>query len=453
LLISPDLLFDVGFQLSFLSVASMLLFADSIAGSMKCLPASLRSSLGASLSAQILPLPAAVHAFHVLPLAAPLANLIVVPLLAVVLWLTFLTVVAGAVSTGLAAISGHALAFAVYAIRAVAQGVSSMHGSRLTLASPALPAIAAYAAAAWMLWSAFKRTNLKRGLLAILLFVAAGALWQPFHRPAELVFLDVGAGDSAFVCTTGGSTLLIDGGDRIDRNGRERVVVPYLQSNRVARLDALVASHSDRDHTAGLCAVLENFEVGTLFLAGGNPADEAEKPLLGLCARYKVPVRRLVRGDTVNLAGGKLITLYPGPEGPVGEGINNRSLVVRLEWAGPSVLFPGDIQAEAESSVAATDCRADLLKVPHHGSNTSSTEPFIQAVAPKDCIVSTGLLRGRPLAREEILSRYDAHDIGIWRTDYLGGIRLTLDKTGYRLEGARPARGYPVPLAPGRKKQ
>lgn len=445
LLTNPDLLLDVGFQLSFLSIASILLYADPLAESLTRVPRFLQGSMGATLSAQLLPLPFAVHAFHTLPLAAPLANLAVVPLLAAVLWLTFLTVACGLLPGDVATLFGHALALPVYLIRAIAQGIASLPGGRLTLVSPTLPVMGLYLAAAAALWAALKQPSTRRSALAAGLFIVAAVFWHPSTRSAEIVFLDVGAGDSSFVRTSGGTTLLIDGGDRLDRNGRERVVLPYLQSNRVRRLDYVIASHSDADHLTGLLAVVENVEVGAALLARNDGPNEAEKPFLDLCSRRNVPIYRLARGDTVKLAGGRLEALYPGPEGAVGPGTNNQSLVLRLEWSGPSVLFAGDIEAEAEGALADTDCRADILKVPHHGSATSSTAPFIDAVAPRQCVVSTGLLRGRPLAKEAVLERYTARNIGIWRTDHLGGIRVTPQDGGYRMQGTRRARGYPVP--------
>jgi competence protein ComEC len=284
---------------------------------------------------------------------------------------------------------------------------------------------------------------------AALLLALAAAFWRPWRQPAELVFLDVGAGDAAFLRTTGGSTVLIDGGDRIDAAGAERVVTPFLRSNRVARLDYVVATHSDADHLTGVQAVVEEFRVETVLLPLRQAPDEAEKGFLALCERRKVPVRRLCRGDTVALAGGKLTALHPPPDWSASASPNEGSLALRLEWAGPTVLFAGDIEAEAETALVRTPCAADILKVPHHGSRTSSTEPFLAAVGPADAVVSTGLLRGRELARPDVLARYERRGIRVWRTDRLGGIRVTPREGGYRIESARRQRGYPVPEPPG----
>ncbi|MDX9973406.1 MAG: DNA internalization-related competence protein ComEC/Rec2, partial [FCB group bacterium] len=437
LLANPGLLLDAGFQLSFLSIASILLYAEPLAETLTRVPRALGEPVGATLSAQILPLPVVAHAFHTLPLAAPLANLAVVPLLTAVLWLTFLTVASGLLPGEAASLFGHALALPVYLIRAVAQGVSSLPGVRLTLLSPTLPVMGLYLAAAAAFWMALKRPNTRRMCAAAGLLAVTVAFWRPLTYPAELVFLDVGAGDAAFVRTAGGTTLLIDGGNRLDRNGRERVVVPYLQSNHVRRLDYVIASHSDADHLLGLMAVVEKFDVGAALLARTGEDDPAEAPFLALCARREVPVYRLARGDAVTLEGGRLEALYPPQEGAEGLSSNNRSLVLRLEWSGPSVLFAGDIEEGAEGRVAEVDCRADILKVPHHGSLTSSSVPFIEAVAPQQCIVSTGRLNGRLLAKDAVLERYRARNAGIWRTDYLGGIRVTPVEGGYRMESTR----------------
>jgi competence protein ComEC len=107
------------------------------------------------------------------------------------------------------------------------------------------------------------------------------------------------------------------------------------------------------------------------------------------------------------------------------------------------VLLPGDIEAPAEAAVSRSECRAAVLKAPHHGSKTSSSVLFLDAVSPTECIVSTGGTRGHESLDEAVLARYVAHGIRVWRTDVLGGIRLIPRDGAVSVEAARPLRNYP----------
>lgn len=173
------------------------------------------------------------------------------------------------------------------------------------------------------------------------------------------------------------------------------------ESQGVKRLDAVVATHADRDHIGGLPYIVDHFRVGEVLLSCGAE-DDRERPLLEACTRRGVPVHRLKRGDTVDLEDGRLEVLHPPDPWPAEKNDNNRSLVLRLTWSGPTMLFPGDAQAEAEKELVENECPASVLKAPHHGSNTSSTPAFIDAVSPADCIVSTGNSRSREVADPEI---------------------------------------------------
>lgn len=456
LLINPDLLFDTGFLLSFTSIASILLYAESIAARLDRLPYFLRMSFATTLAVQVLSLPVAANTFHVLPLAAPLANLIVVPLLSAVLWLTFAASVLAWASLDVAAVFGHALAPIIWLVEKMAALVSAPEASRLALVSPTLLALVLYGGAAIALYIALRPGRLRRrARVAFFILALATALaWTPRNREARVDFLDVGQGDASFIRTDGGATVLIDGGNATERwDVGERVVAPWLWAQGVKRLDCVVATHPDRDHIGGLPYIVDRFDVGIVLLPYRTKPDPREQPLLDVCARKGIPVRRLIRGDRIDLdEDARLEVLHPPPSWPESSSGNNRSLVLRLTWNGPPVLFPGDIQQEAEREVAARPCDAEVLKAPHHGSRTSSTPPFIDAVGPRHCIVSSGP-RGE-VADPDIMARYEAQNIHVWRTDTLGGIRLTRRGDRYDFEAARPARGYPVPVAgPSRPRQ
>jgi competence protein ComEC len=445
LAVRPVLLLDTGFLRSFASVASILLFADPLARRMRALPRLLREPLGTSVSVQLLPFPIAIHAFHVLPVAAPLANLVVVPLLGVALWLCFLTSVLGFAAPPLALLTGHALAPVVWGIRAAADTVARMPFAHMTLTSPATPAAVLYWAALACVFRAGTHRTRRAPWAAGAVLTAAGTvlLWNPWQPAPSVDFLDVGHADAALVRTAGGDTVLIDGGVRSAfRDDGAYVIAPFLHARHVRRVDYLVATHAESDHMGGLLHVVERVPVGCVLLSAATPAPEKERPLLDRCAARGIPVRRMARGDTLDLRGARLEALHPPADWDGGRSINDYSLVLRLAWDGPSVLFAGDVEIPAERLLAAADCRAAVLKVPHHGSATSSSEGFLRAVAPAHAVISTRASGRGAAVAPAVERRFAELGITIWRTDHHGGLRLAERGGQWVFEGARTARGY-----------
>lgn len=438
---NPFYLLNTGFQLSFLSVASILMFHKPLATYLKerwRLERTFSDSLSTTVAAQILPMPIAVRAFHVLPWAAPLANLLIIPLLGIVLWLCLITSVLAWIYLDSAALFGHALLPVIFLIRWIAGAISSVPFAHASLVSPAPLAMAAYWAAVAVLALPCRPPMARlRFPVAALLLALAFAVWRP-AQPPEIVFLDVGHGDATFVRWPDKTTLLVDGGDAspfMDMGAA--VVAPFLWSNGVSRLDYIVATHPDRDHVGGLTHVLERFPVGCLILGPENTEQPLESGLLSCCLRRGIPVLRVERGDILPVGDGCVEVLHPVQGAPYSS-INDSSLVLRVTWCGVRLLLPGDIQHEAEAQVAALDCQADILKVPHHGSANSSSEVFIDAVRPRVAVISTGGSFGRERAAAEVVERYLRTGASVFRTDMQGGIRITLNHDGVRVQTQRP---------------
>jgi len=447
---NPHLLFDGGFQLSFLSVGSLLLFADGIAASLEAVPRLIRGALATTLSVQILSAPVAIHWFHLFPLAAIPANLLILPLFTLALWLTFMTSVAAMVSSQLALLFGHALWPIVAIIRWIADAIASPAITHPHLTSPTVWGILAYWAAVACCARAALAEHRRRWLAAATVMAAATVLlWSPIAPEPEAVFLDVGHGDAAFLRSPGGATLLVDAGER-GRFGDagKYVVAPFLWANHVSRVDYLFVSHVDSDHVGGAFYVVEHFPVGQVFLSATASGRPLEKEFLRLCESRGVPVRRLHTGQTVETDGAAIEVLHPAADWPASASVNDASLVLRVTMAGTAILLTGDIEAAGEAAVVRTDCAADVLKVPHHGSRTSSSPALIAAVGAGEAVVSTGGAWGREAVNAGILARYRAHGARLWRTDLLGGVRLTFGRGGRQLQGERARRGYPCPPSP-----
>ena len=446
-LYDPDSILGPGFQLSFLSIASILIFSAPLRERLLWMPRTIREAVATTLSVQILPLPVAVTLFHVVPFAGVFLNLLIVPLLTIVLWLSFLTSAAAFVFPPVAVLFGHALHPFITLILWLVNGVSEQGASHRYFPAPTPLGFALYLCVAGLLLKSLlaPRNRLAWAAAAACALVVTIAFWTPLQQEAEITFLDVGHGDAAFVRTPGGTTLLIDVGDRsgfVDM-GR-RVVAPYLWSHGISRLDALLISHPDRDHIGGAAYILDHFKVRAVFLGPRDGGTPEERALLEQCERMHIPVKRLVRGDTVELAGAELQVLHPPQEWPSSLPRNESSLIVRLTWPGLSALFPGDAEDVAEAALSQKNSAAQILKVPHHGSRTSSSQPFIDAVHPDIAVISVGRRGKRSVLSPDIVRRYRQSGVAVFRTDVVGGVRITTRDGRIVVHTARGDRGYPM---------
>ena len=251
----------------------------------------------------------------------------------------------------------------------------------------------------------------------------------------RLTVLDVGQGLAAVV-ETRDHTLVYDTGPQFNEtsNAGGRIIAPFLRAAGLRRIDGLVVSHQDLDHSGGALSLLDVVPVG--WLASSLPLDHP------IVARVRGPIR-CVAGQRWTWNGVQFAMLHPPPseyDDPRGK-TNDRSCVVRIDSAFGSALLTGDIEARSEAHLVATmraELRADVLVVPHHGSRTSSTHAFVRAVAPRLAIFASGYRNRFNHPRPDIVARYTNQDIAVVRTDLAGAIVLRFDAR--RTPGAESAR-------------
>jgi competence protein ComEC len=265
-------------------------------------------------------------------------------------------------------------------------------------------------------------------IVLILVWVAAGSL--PDGK-LHVVFFDVGQGDAIFIHGPTGQQVLIDGGpDPATLLARLGERMPFWDRS----LDLVILTHPDADHLAGLVPVLERYRVGQVFDTGLPAHTPTCARWQELLAEKGIPVLDSRRGTQVTLGGEVTLTvLHPGPRLLAGTGAdsNNNSIVTRLVWGQFSVLLPGDIEAEVERALIRSGAPlvSTVLKAPHHGSNTSSTQAFLEAVNPQLVVISVDQDNRLGHPAPEVLARLAAYRV--MRTDERGSVEVISD--GQRL--------------------
>ena len=282
----------------------------------------------------------------------------------------------------------------------------------------------------------------------LLFFSIAIVVTHPFSTPRSdgrlhIDFLDVGQGDSALVTFPDGETLLIDGGGQIrfreedsdnfepdaPRIG-ETVVSQFLWEKGYSKIDYILATHADADHIQGLTDVARNFAVREAFFARMPVSDTEYAELDGVIKKRRIAVSRLSRGDLISIGGVDVEVLFPeNDDSPNAVSDNNHSLVLRLVYGSRAFLLTGDVERKAENAMLSTPeyLAADVIKVPHHGSHTSSTQQFIDAVRPQIAVISVGRRSRFGHPHKDVVERWENSGANVLTTGENGTISISTD--------------------------
>jgi competence protein ComEC len=265
-----------------------------------------------------------------------------------------------------------------------------------------------------------------------LLLLAGAALWPEGSARASLplvaTFLDVGQGDAIWVRTPDGEDVVIDGGPRIDGAVRD-----YLLSHGCTDVELMVLTHPHADHVSGLVPVLEGMPVDEVWHNGQQYDSAVYRRFLGLIAAEGIISRTVRAGETYTRGAVTLHILHPATLRD--NEANDNSVVCRMSYGEVDLLLTGDVEAfgEGEMLGRGAPIEAEVLKVAHHGSDSSSTPGFLEAVAPDLAVISVGATNSYGHPSATTVSRLRGLGAAVHRTDWCGTLVLTTDGTGYTL--------------------
>lgn len=237
-------------------------------------------------------------------------------------------------------------------------------------------------------------------------------------------YINVGQGDSELV-QFHGHNILIDGGEPYEGS----TVVSFLRSHGVTSIDLVVNTHPDADHLGGLEDVVNSFPVTDIANDGLTDTTVTYKNFMSDVTSKNVPDQADYAGQTINIDPTVTINVYSPPSTHLGTDTNENSVVLKFTYGSESFLFVGDATTATENYMegAGDNLRADVLKVGHHGSDTSSSQSFLTAVHPEIAVIEVGLNNEYKLPDADIISRLTSDGAAVYRTDQDGDIAITTD--------------------------
>jgi competence protein ComEC len=446
LLTNPLTMFDVGFWLTFGATSAILVGLSRVQMPQQRWTAAVFALFLSSVCAELALAPVAATIFQRVTVAGLVLNFAAIPCMTIVQLAAMLLVVLHVV--GMTAVASW---LGVVVVQATGGLIGSARlldvAPWLTWRVPSASAVvlSLYYAALLLWWwtsrsSVRSRSHLARASMALaaclfLWIVVAPAARTRAHGDGRLhlTLIDVGQGDAMLVTFPNGCTLVVDTGGvtvKGDFDIGDRVLGPALRARQLLRLDYLVVTHGDPDHIGGARAIVRDFQPREVWWSVPVANHEPTARVRAEAERARASWRTLQRGDGVEIGGVDVRVLHPpAPDWERQKVRNNDSIVLELRFGRVSMLLTGDIGREVEQEILAS---LDLLpmvvlKVPHHGSGTSSSEEFVQRLKPAVALIGVGRANpyGHPVP--SVLERYREQGTEIFRTDRDGEVEVTTD--------------------------
>lgn len=450
---------NVGMQLSYAGTLSLLMFANGreknnsreiIENSEKGknIKKYLVESIKVTLCANILIMPLTIYKFNTISLNFIFANLVAGPLLGLSLILGLIMLVTSFISLNTAKFISFILNIILIILMKSTKLISQIPYSNITVITPHLISIVIIYTIIFLGYYIAKSPELRKKLkvnkklmiktIAIVLsitIISVATLNLLEEKKLKLYFVDVGQGDCTYLKTPSGKNILIDGGGNRDKEKYDvgkKVLLPYLLDRRVKKLDYIIVSHFDADHATGVAQILGKIDVSSIILTRQLEENDIYRHILSIAKEKKIKLIYVKEGDVLKIGGIKISIIHPENKLMINNPMNNNSIVCKVEYNSFSMLLTGDIEMEAEELILRKNInlKADVLKVAHHGSKTSTTGEFLKAINPKVALIGVGKNNNFGHPSNEVIQRLKENGTRIYRTDENGEISITVNKKG-----------------------
>jgi competence protein ComEC len=435
LIANPSSLLAPGFQLTFAATLSIILFYPKVINKLPRLPLRISEIFALSLTAQLGVLPVVVFFFNRVTFSGLLLNLAAIPLVALIMAIGYLFLPLSLLVSFFANILAESASFFIN----ILLGISHLHDQASILSfrtpTPHLWTVCAYYLFLGLLLLPvkYKRQRLvTSGCFLLFLFMIVTYPFPSYSKDLKVTFIDVGQGESILVEFPGTIKMLIDGGgvpkDTFDIG--ENVVSPFLWRKGIKKIHYMVLTHPHPDHVNGLKAVARNFKIGEFWEGYSIMANKTYVLFLDTL-HSTIPRKRMFRENQTTIKDVLIRFFHPLKRDPFVDRVHNDfSLVMQISYGRNSFLLTGDIGRAVEKTLVEQNqpLKSQVLKSPHHASNSSSSSGFLKAVAPEIVVISVGRGNMYGLPNREVLARYGDLGAKVYRTDLHGAVEITANK-------------------------
>ncbi|WP_082129779.1 DNA internalization-related competence protein ComEC/Rec2 [Aneurinibacillus tyrosinisolvens] len=451
-LYDPYCIHQVGFQLSFLVTFGLLVFVPRFNSILPIKQEALKSLVAVTVTATIVSFPLTIYYFHVYAYISPLINFVFVPFISIIIApLAAVSLLLGAIHPAFGLFLANVVDVMLTPVLQFLYVAETWYTVRGVFSSPS-----AFWLCGYMAWIVFLACSLYGKIIFNWKIVTAHifipltlfCLLLTDSHPGDSVlitFLDVGQGD-AIVIETPGKVVVIDGGGPMPRwneqpwqkrrnnyNPVKEVVMPYLYYRGIKQVDLLVLTHGDSDHVGGIPYLLSHMPVRQVMVNSRKTETSLMKEIFYLLNKGNIPVVAANSGQSWKE--GDFIrwhVLNPNKES-TGESRNDSSVVLLLEAYGRKLLLTGDLEQQGEERILReTDIHnVDILKAGHHGSRSSTSEPWVLRTHPVLTVISVGKKNRYGHPHAEVIERLIAHSSKVLRTDECGAIVVQIERNGF----------------------
>ena len=445
IILNPYIIFDVGVQLSYGGVIGIVAFNKVVTNSIEQLSNKInnyiKESISVTISANIVIIPIMMYTFNTISLSFVISNLLAGAILGIIVLyafaLIFLYMVLHNFISPLFIILNLMLKILIY----IAHICSLIPFSKIYVVTPNLILIILFYLFLYLLVKKQKSRILSKKTIA---FFTIAIIILNFIYPVltskrdnlEINFIDVGQGDSTLIRVSN-KTILIDGGgssygETFDVG--EQTLFPYLLDRGINTIDYVIVSHFDSDHCQGLNFIMENMKVKNAIISSLGQESNEYDTFLSLAKKQNTNLIYVKKGDIIKIGDCTIKILFPDNEPITDNEKNNNAIVFKFLWKNISILFTGDIEEKAENKILSLysdnlgELKSTILKVAHHGSKTSTTKAFLEAVKPQIALIGVGEDNNFGHPNSGVIERLESIGCEIYRTDKYGEISIKFNK-------------------------